>query len=83
MWSHVSTADNPTDCASRGIYPDELLRHHLWWFGPEWLKFDNALWPRLSPFLDNNITLEERTSVSLNVTNLTTPWELQSLLVVV
>ena len=29
-WSHVASADNPADCASRGIFPSELLDHELW-----------------------------------------------------
>lgn len=33
-WHHVAGVDNPADCASRGISPDELLRHPLWWRGP-------------------------------------------------
>ena len=37
-WRHVPTADNPADCASRGLMPSELLTHTLWWDGPEWLR---------------------------------------------
>ncbi len=29
-WNHVSSVDNPADCASRGIYPSELSDHELW-----------------------------------------------------
>lgn len=36
-WHHVSGLQNPADCASRGIFPSELLEHALWWDGPEWL----------------------------------------------
>ena len=32
-WSHVESADNPADCASRGMFPSELLDHELWWIG--------------------------------------------------
>ncbi len=35
-WGHVLSADNPADCASRGLYP---AAHTLWWNGPEWLRF--------------------------------------------
>ena len=31
---HVCSADNPADCASRGLYTSELLNHSLWWNGP-------------------------------------------------
>ena len=37
-WSHVNGADNPADCASRGMFPSELIRHKMWWSGPDWLK---------------------------------------------
>ena len=39
-WNHVPTADNPADCASRGLTPEELLHHSLWWNGPGWLHLD-------------------------------------------
>jgi len=26
---------NPADCASRGIFPEELCAHSLWWRGPK------------------------------------------------
>ena len=39
-WNHVPTADNPADCASRGLAPEELLHHSLWWNGPSWLHLD-------------------------------------------
>ncbi|XP_055584807.1 uncharacterized protein LOC129737670 [Uranotaenia lowii] len=41
MWHHVSSKDNPADCASRGIPPIELVTHDLWWTGPSWL-YDEA-----------------------------------------
>ena len=44
-WSHVRSQDNPTDCASRGLYPNELPNHHLWWNGPDWLKASESKWP--------------------------------------
>ena len=34
-WNHVDGADNPADCASRGLLPSELLGHGLWWDGPK------------------------------------------------
>ena len=44
-WNHVSGMDNPADCASRGIFPTELLNHELWWEGPAWLKLPPSDWP--------------------------------------
>ena len=44
-WNHVVSGDNPADCASRGIFPSELLQHHLWWSGPPWLFLEQSQWP--------------------------------------
>ena len=44
-WSHVSGRENPADCASRGLFPSELLQHSLWWNGPEWLKLRSSMLP--------------------------------------
>ena len=38
-WNHIISEDNPADCASRGMFPSELLHHDWWWNGPSWLKF--------------------------------------------
>lgn len=37
-WYFIASEENPADCASRGILPDELINHHLWWHGPTWLN---------------------------------------------
>ena len=29
-WNHVAGTENPADCASRGLFPLELLEHELW-----------------------------------------------------
>ena len=36
-WNHVRGTDNPADCASRGLFPVELLEYQIWWNGPNWL----------------------------------------------
>lgn len=45
-WRHVMSAENPADCASRGIKPAELINHSLWWTGPSWLKEQHTEWPK-------------------------------------
>jgi len=43
-WLHVSSRDNPADCASRGLAPRELVKFSLWWNGPPWLWVDGERW---------------------------------------
>lgn len=38
FWAHVSSKDNPADCASRGKPAANLLSFDLWWKGPKWLN---------------------------------------------
>lgn len=45
IWSHVPSKQNPADCASRGLTPDELVNHDLWWAGPQWLSSESSEWP--------------------------------------
>ena len=45
-WNHVDGLENPADCASRGLFPSELLDHPLWWNGPDWLLQDKSHWPQ-------------------------------------
>ncbi|XP_076278390.1 uncharacterized protein LOC143208142 [Lasioglossum baleicum] len=42
-WHHVRSAENPADCASRGLSPAELPKFELWWRGPEWLSSPGQL----------------------------------------
>lgn len=37
-WRFIETNQNPADCASRGINPEDLKNHPLWWHGPTWLQ---------------------------------------------
>ncbi|XP_029158737.1 uncharacterized protein LOC114931013, partial [Nylanderia fulva] len=43
-WHHVPGRENPADCASRGLYPSELVDHSLWWQGPSWLSSESQPW---------------------------------------
>ena len=45
-WNHVAGVQNPVDCASRGLFPAELISHDLWWNGPNWLKSVPLRWPK-------------------------------------
>ena len=44
-WNHIEGIENPADCASRGIFPSELVAHDLWWNGPKWLRLGIHQWP--------------------------------------
>ena len=35
-WRHVPGTQYPADCASRGLFPLQLIDHSLWWNGPRW-----------------------------------------------
>ena len=38
QWRHVTFADNPADCSSRGLSPAELTDHCTWLQGPDFLR---------------------------------------------
>jgi len=42
-WRHIASEENPADCASRGIHPEELLQHRLWWTGPSQIALENRM----------------------------------------
>lgn len=44
-WRHISSGDNPADCASRGLLMSNLTDHKLWWNGPSWLSLPTSDWP--------------------------------------
>ena len=79
-WHHVPTADNPADCASRGIMPQELLHHPLWWEGPPWLKEDPFPMPKQPPrkeLLDHSPsvnTLIQQTTLAENICNMSSTY---------
>ena len=49
VWRHVTSNDNPADPASRGLSPARLLKSHIWWKGPEWLRESEQSWPSTPP----------------------------------
>ena len=65
-WRHVKGEQNPADCASRGLFPEELIAHELWWQGPTWLKPDRADWPQLVE-LPHIPPSDEEKEISLHV----------------
>lgn len=42
-WHHIRSQDNPADCATRGVNPEDLKDHQLWWKGPMWLNQPTAV----------------------------------------
>ena len=32
QWRHVESTDNPADCASRGLYAQDLIDKEEWWY---------------------------------------------------
>ncbi|XP_033229487.1 uncharacterized protein LOC117181027 [Belonocnema kinseyi] len=66
IWHHVPGADNPADCASRGLSAYELSQFSLGWNSPPWLKKQEE-WPSslLGP-PENAVPKEER-RVTVNV----------------
>lgn len=64
-WYYIKSADNPADCASRGITTAQLKQHHLWWNGPQFLpKFDESLVAKRSIYVTDQ---EERKIKQSNV----------------
>lgn len=66
-WRHVSSNDNPADCASRGISPSELVNHPLWWHGPSWLQLPSPAWPASNFTPIDVLSLDEVKSTPLTV----------------
>ena len=59
-WRHINGVQNPADCASRGLFPSELIDHELWWEGPSWLKLPSSCWPEQSHIQRVSIEEEEK-----------------------
>ena len=71
-WNHVSSPDNPADCASRGLFPTELLNHELWWKAPDWLRSSSADWPTQSCLPAPELPSGEERDICLHITMDTT-----------
>nr|XP_043068771.1 uncharacterized protein LOC122321876 [Drosophila bipectinata] len=70
-WLHVSSKENPADCASRGMTTSQLLEFHLWWNGPPWLLNDDEYTAKVQnsetsfKFSDHHAQDELRTTAML------------------
>ena len=42
------TADNPADCASRGLKSNDFLNFNLWFKGPKWLSDSSEAFQMIS-----------------------------------
>lgn len=59
-WRYVPGKENPADLASRGLTPDQLIHHNLWWNGPKWLSESQTSWPSNEHRPAPDLNLEER-----------------------
>ncbi|CAK1594262.1 unnamed protein product [Parnassius mnemosyne] len=66
QWYHVSTKENPADCASRGVQPEALAGNALWFFGPNFLREKTENIPYKRP-MNLKINLEEAIKSHINV----------------
>ncbi|KAJ8973698.1 hypothetical protein NQ317_000750 [Molorchus minor] len=70
IWLYIPSAENPADCASRGLTPQKLLEHTLWWNGPPWLVLARDEWPKSLQNVtvtDNSDVLQEEKHTVLSV----------------
>ena len=67
-WRFVSGSENPSDCGSRGLSPELLSEHSLYWNAPEWLSLPEEDWPSFGRSYDKVETMKEarKGEVSVN-----------------
>lgn len=70
-WNHVESENNPADCLSRGMYPNELKQNEYWWTGPQFIQLHKSEWPKSSDI--NFEAPEEKKPVSLLIIR---PWNI-------
>ncbi|XP_029171256.1 uncharacterized protein LOC114940687 [Nylanderia fulva] len=76
-WRYVPTKANPADCASRGLAPDEIEQHPLWWTGPSWLSQSPDHWPSMPSSLNHaDTSVEERNLQSICIAGVVEQWDL-------
>ncbi|XP_075151482.1 uncharacterized protein LOC142225579 [Haematobia irritans] len=59
-WHHVVSELNPSDLASRGLLPQDLIENELWWQGPEFLRNSDDCWPIFNHLITPDIDLERK-----------------------
>ena len=72
-WRHVNSTENPADCASRGLFPSELVSNELWWKGPKWLYLETSRWPGQEEIPCVEVSEEEREISLLTTCELVLP----------
>ncbi|XP_029165636.1 uncharacterized protein LOC114936562 [Nylanderia fulva] len=75
IWHHVSTHENPADCASRGLLGTELSAFDIWWRGPSWLSLKQDDWPTFTITPIDETQLEEK-PCQVHQVNANEPWNL-------
>ncbi|XP_061719287.1 uncharacterized protein LOC133526611 [Cydia pomonella] len=68
-WHHVRTTDNPADCGSRGLLPQDLVSQTCWWSGPDWLRHPTESWPKSVLMPDKDVLHDEQKITVLVVSN--------------
>ncbi|XP_063623858.1 uncharacterized protein LOC134795856 [Cydia splendana] len=68
-WHHVRTTDNPADCGSRGLLPQDLVNQTCWWSGPDWLRHPTESWPKSVLTPDRDVLHDEQRITVLVVSN--------------
>ncbi|CAB0004889.1 unnamed protein product [Nesidiocoris tenuis] len=67
-WYHVQGSENPADVGSRGISPERLREHHLWWTGPSWALQPLDEWPISDSVEISELPETKPSALTLNVT---------------
>ncbi len=70
---YIRSAENPADCASRGIPTSDLLNpNHIWWNGPLFLQNDASEWPedfmpQITPEIQHEVDVEVRGNQKIEI----------------
>jgi len=68
-WQHVCSELNPTDVLSRGVVPDEIRGHRLWWNGPKFLYEDYSKASDDSPGHIDELPEVKKQAIALKATS--------------